>query len=208
MKILIDNGHGVNTAGKHSPDKRLMEWKYNRLIAKEVVNQLNQQGYDAELIVTEEVDISLSQRVARVNSWCNRLGGSNVVFVSVHVNAAPGNGWSTARGWIPYVAPVSSGKSKDLAKIFYSYALKNNLRGNRSMGNEQYKIGNFTVIVKTKCPAVLTENLFQNNRDDVDYLLSEEGKKTIVDIHVNGLKDYVEKYGKKAADSLEPDEGQ
>lgn len=25
MKILIDNGHGENTAGKHSPDGRLRE---------------------------------------------------------------------------------------------------------------------------------------------------------------------------------------
>ena len=33
MKILIDNGHGQETAGKRSPDGRLLEWSYNREIA-------------------------------------------------------------------------------------------------------------------------------------------------------------------------------
>lgn len=195
MKILIDNGHGNNTAGKRSPDGRLMEWEYNRIIAKEVVKRLKQQGYDADLIVTEDKDISLTERVNRVNTWCNKLGTANVVFVSIHVNAAPGSGWSTARGWVPYVAPNASAKSKELAQIFYDYAIKYKLQGNRSMPKEHYQIGNFTVIVKTKCPAVLTENLFQNNKEDVDYLLSDEGKNTIVELHVNGLKDYVKKYG-------------
>lgn len=195
MKILIDNGHGNNTAGKRSPDGRLMEWEYNRIIAKEVVKRLKQQGYDADLIVTEDKDISLTERVNRVNTWCDKLGTANVVFVSIHVNAAPGSGWSTARGWVPYVAPNASAKSKELAQIFYDYAIQYKLQGNRSMPKEHYQIGNFTVIVKTKCPAVLTENLFQNNKEDVDYLLSDEGKNTIVELHVNGLKDYVKKYG-------------
>ena len=31
--IIIDNGHGINTPGKCSPDKSLLEWKYTREIA-------------------------------------------------------------------------------------------------------------------------------------------------------------------------------
>lgn len=196
MKILIDNGHGMNTPGKCSPDKRLMEWAYNREIAKRVVSELKRQGYDAELIVTEDADISLTQRAARVNAWCDRLGTSNVVFVSVHVNAAGGDGkWHTATGWSGWVAPTASAKSKDLSQIFYKYAIEYKLQGNRSVPAEKYWIGNFTVLTKTKCPAVLTENMFQDNKEDVDFLLSEDGKKKITELHVNGLKDYVRKYG-------------
>ena len=33
MKILIDNGHGIDTKGKRSPDGRLMEYAQNRLLA-------------------------------------------------------------------------------------------------------------------------------------------------------------------------------
>ncbi|ROT17361.1 N-acetylmuramoyl-L-alanine amidase, partial [Muribaculaceae bacterium Isolate-114 (HZI)] len=54
MKILIDNGHGVNTKGKRSPDGRLLEYRYCREIAAEVEKRLRAQGYDAERIVTEE----------------------------------------------------------------------------------------------------------------------------------------------------------
>lgn len=33
MKILIDNGHGIDTPGKRSPDGRLLEYATGRLTA-------------------------------------------------------------------------------------------------------------------------------------------------------------------------------
>ena len=100
MKILIDNGHGVNTAGKKSPDKQLLEYKYNREIAIQLVAELKAKGYDAERIVTEETDISLGERCRRVNAICNKIGTANVILISVHVNAAGSGGvWRSAGGW-------------------------------------------------------------------------------------------------------------
>ena len=43
----------------------------------------------------------------------------------------------------------------------------------------------------TACPAVLTENLFMDNHKDCDFLLSEEGREAIVDLHVDGFLLYV-----------------
>jgi N-acetylmuramoyl-L-alanine amidase len=43
----------------------------------------------------------------------------------------------------------------------------------------------------TICPAVLTENLFQDNKEDVNFLLSEKGKQAIVDAHYNGIVKYI-----------------
>ena len=40
MKILIDNGHGQNTPGKRSPDGRFLEFRFNRTIANQVVEDL------------------------------------------------------------------------------------------------------------------------------------------------------------------------
>ena len=57
IKILIDNGHGVNTPGKRSPDGRLLEWSYTREIARRVVAELQVQHYYASLLVPEEEDI-------------------------------------------------------------------------------------------------------------------------------------------------------
>jgi N-acetylmuramoyl-L-alanine amidase len=46
---------------------------------------------------------------------------------------------------------------------------------------------NFAILRDTKCPAVLTENLFMDNAEDCRYLLSDEGKEAIVKIHVQSI---------------------
>ena len=49
----------------------------------------------------------------------------------------------------------------------------------------------FYILVHVPCPAVLTENLFQDNKEDVEFLLSEKGKEAITKIHVEGIKNYL-----------------
>lgn len=55
---------------------------------------------DAELLVLEDDDIPLAERVRRINAHCLALGKKNVILVSIDVNAA-GNGskWLNATGW-------------------------------------------------------------------------------------------------------------
>ena len=198
MKILIDNGHGINTPGKCSPDGKFREYKYAREIAIEVVKRLKAEGYDAERIVTEEADISLGQRCARVNAWCDRIGAKNVVLVSIHNNAAGNNGqWMAARGWEAWTSKGQTQGDK-LADCLYSAAKKHlpgmKIRTDMADGDMD-KESNFTILYRSKCPACLTENLFQDNKDDVAYLVS--ARKAIVDLHVDGIKEYVGRYGKK-----------
>lgn len=201
MKILIDNGHGENTAGKRSPDGRLREYRYCREIAAEVVRQLKSQGYDTEQIVTENADISLGERCNRVNAWCDRLGAKNVCLVSIHNNAAgSGAAWMTARGWEAWTSKGQTQGDK-LADCLYDAAQKylpvgTKIRTDMTDGDRD-KESNFTILYRSKCPACLTENLFQDNREDVDFLLSERGRAAIVRLHVEGIKAYVAKYGKK-----------
>lgn len=201
MKILIDNGHGVATKGKRSPDSRLMEYKYAREIARETARRLKAEGYDAELTVPEDADISLGERCNRVNAWCDRLGAKNVCFVSVHCNAAgDGSKWMTARGWEAWTSKGQTQGDK-LADCLYDAAEKHLPKGTPirtdMADGDRDKESNFTVLYRSKCAACLTENLFQDNREDVDYLLSPEGREAIVRLHVEGIKAYVAKYGKK-----------
>ena len=65
------------------------------------------------------------------------------------------------------------------------------LKGNRSVPKDRYWEANFTIIARTNCPAVLTENLFYDNKEDLAILKSEEGKKKIVDLHVEGIINYL-----------------
>ena len=192
MKILIDNGHGVDTAGKRSPDGSLREYSYTREIARRIVQALTAEGFDAERIVTEEEDISLKERCRRVNAVCRSLGSKNVLLVSVHNNAAGSGGqWLSARGFSAHVSLNASDRSKRLAKCLWQAALDNGLIGNRSVPAEMYLTQNLAMCRDTLCAAVLTENLFQDNREDVAFLLSEEGKQAVTAAHVQGIKSFI-----------------
>ena len=196
MKILIDNGHGHNTPGKRSPDGKFREYAYNREIAKRIVADLIDRGYDAELLVPEDNDISLEERVRRVNALCGAHGKSNVILVSVHVNAA-GNGskWTNATGWSVYTCKGQTASDK-LAECLCEAAIKNfpgkRIRTDFSDGDSDWE-ENFYILRHTLCPAVLTENFFMDGLD-LEFLQSKAGKQAIVDTHVEGIIEYIESF--------------
>ena len=203
MKILVDNGHGVTTKGKRSPDGELLEYKYTREIASEVVKRLRAEGYDAVQLVPKDADISLGERVNRINSWCDRLGTKNVCMVSIHNNAAGAGQWMTARGWEAWTSKGQTQGDK-LADCLYDAAEKVlkpllpdvKIRTDMADGDRD-KESNFTILYRSKCAACLTENMFMDNREDVDWLLYACGRDAIVRLHVDGIKAYVAKYGRK-----------
>ena len=201
MKLLFEAGHGDPplTGGKQSPDGRLKEYVYCREIVREVVRRLRAQGYDAECTVPENGDIRLGERISRVNAWCDRLGSKNVLFVSIHNNAAGCGDWMKARGWEAWTSKGQTQGDK-LADCLYDAAVKylpkgTPIRTDLTDGDRD-KEGNLAVVRGTKCAACLTENLFQDNREDVAYMLSPEGREAIVTIHVEGVKEHIKKYGK------------
>ena len=208
MKILIDNGHGHNTPGKRSPDGKFREYAYNREIAKRIVADLIDRGYDAELLVPENNDISLEERVRRVNKICLASGQScptrsgispaptehpNVILISIHVNAA-GNGsnWTNATGWSVYTCKGQTTSDK-LAECLCEAAIKNfpgkRIRTDYSDGDSDWE-ANFYILRHTMCPAVLTENFFMDGLD-LEFLQSKAGKQAIVDTHVEGILEYL-----------------
>ena len=192
MVILADPGHGIDTAGKRSPDGRLREYKYARDIAAEVVKRLKTMDYNAQQLVTEEKDISLGTRCKRVNDICKHFGASNVLVVSVHCNAAGADGkWHDARGWQACVSLNASAKSKQLASYLFDAAQAEGLKMRSPKPGQKWWAQNLAICRDTNCPAVLTENLFQDNLADVEYLLLDEGREAIVNLHVNGIINYI-----------------
>lgn len=192
MKILLDNGHGVETPGKRSPDGKLLEYKYTREIVQDLCIELRTEGYDVEILVPETKDISLSERCKRANKIAKQLGPKNVLLISVHCNAA-GNGsaWLNAKGWSVFIANNASDRSKALANCLYDAAKEQNLTLRTERPGQKYWQQSLAICRDTNCPAVLTENLFQDNKDDVNFLLSEKGRRAIVELHLLGIKQYV-----------------
>lgn len=195
IKVLIDNGHGCDTSGKRSPKGKfgiLYEYEFNRAIAKPLVERLKKLGIDAELVVPEDNDISLGERCRRTNRWCDKLGSKNVLFISIHSNASSDcSNWQKPNGWCEFVYTKASNASKRLAQCIYDEAEKRGLKGNRCVPPERYWTANFYVLKNTKCPAVLTENMFYDNMEDYEFLLSETGRETIIDLHIDGIVKYI-----------------
>ncbi|MBR5724036.1 MAG: N-acetylmuramoyl-L-alanine amidase [Bacteroidales bacterium] len=194
MKILIDNGHGRETAGKRSPDGRLLEWSYNREIARRVVAALQSEHLYASLLVPEDEDISLAERCRRVNRVCSELGRRNVCLISIHVNAAGrGDKWYNATGWCCYTSKGQTEGDK-LANCLCAAALQilpgHRMRFDYCDGDPDQE-ANFTILHKTACAACLTENGFMDCKESLEFLLTDEGKQAIVDLHVQGIKEYV-----------------
>lgn len=191
MKILIDNGHGENTSGKRSPDGRLREWLYTREIADLVVAGLRKKGIDAERIVKEDSDVPLSERCRRANN-IYRDTGKKAILVSIHCNAA-GNGisWMNAQGWSVFVSNNASLNSKRLAESLAQVAECIPVPVRKPMPQQPYWEQNLAICRDTNCPAVLTENFFQDSKEDVEYLLSREGKDTVARIHIEGILKYL-----------------
>lgn len=194
MKILIDAGHGIDTPGKRSPDGAFREYLWNREIADLVLEDLAIDGYDASLVVTETNDIALKTRVNRVNAVCNDLGAGNVILVSIHANAA-GNGkdWMNATGWSCY---TTRGKTKSdvLAECLYDAFERafpdRKIRKDMQDGDRDRE-EDFYIIQKTKCPAVLIENFFYDNKEECHWLLQEAVKVRIAMAIEDGVKQYV-----------------
>ena len=196
MKILIDPGHGIDTPGKRSPDGLFREYIWNRQVADLILEGLVSAGIDASLVVTETNDVTLRSRVNRVNTICNRVGASNVLLVSVHANAA-GNGsaWMNAKGWSCY---TSKGKTKSdqvaecLYDAFEEEFQDRKIRKDMGDGDRDWE-ENFYVLQKSKCPAVLLENFFYDNREECAWMLQEETKKRIASAAVKGIIKYIKK---------------
>ena len=191
MKILIDNGHGIQTKGKRSPDGKFLEYAYTREIARQVVSELKAKGYDSELLVPEDDDIPLSERVRRTNAHCQAFGKINVILISIHVNAAgDGSKWMNATGWSCYTCKGQT-ESDRLADCLYKAAeqiLENQvIRTDYARDGDPDWEENFYILRHTLCPAVLVEQFFMDNKKDLAYLISDEGKRNLIDVIVSGV---------------------
>ena len=191
INIILGTAHDKNTLGKCSPDKSIREWEYSREICTRIKDVLSKKGYNCIIDILGEDEKSLANRCKIVNNYCTKYGTNNCIYVSVHLNAAGNGQWMNARGLSVFVSNNCSSNSKKLATSIYIEGEKLGLKGNRCVPKNKYWTANFYVLTNTRCPAVLTENLFQDNKEDVKFLLSEEGKQAIVDMHVNGIINYI-----------------
>ena len=189
--VILDNGHGIDTPGKRSPiwsnNTQLFEWKFNRDIVDSIIGYLQVANISYVKLIEESQDISLKERVDRINTiYKENKDKYKVYLVSIHGNAA--DNAPTANG-IEVFTSIGETKSDTIAEVFYS-KLKNlgwKMRPNRS--NKGGKEENFYILKNSHCPAVLTENGFYTNEEECKKMLEFYWQKEIALAHYKAIQD-------------------
>jgi len=191
--VILDSGHGYNTYGKASPvwpdGTQLFEWEFNRDVVRHIHGGLKSIGIESKILIPEAIDINLSVRVSRANEIYKNHPDS--FLISVHGNE--GNKPNEGTGWEVWTSPGQTKSDKIATQIFNS--AKEFLPGFRMRTDycdgDPDKESKFYILVKTNCPAVLTENLFFNNEKDCRFMMSEMGRNVIARLHIEGIVNYL-----------------
>ncbi|WP_177764041.1 N-acetylmuramoyl-L-alanine amidase [Flavobacterium sp. I3-2] len=185
--ILLDNGHGIETAGKRSPilqdGSQLFEYEFNRDIVRRIAKALDKEQIDYVILVPELKDVSLAERVKRANAHHAKCG-KHTCLISVHSNAGGGTGFEV-------FTSVGQTKSDEFAQIMFDAFKKEfpeqKMRSDRVDGDDD-KESNFYILKNTNCPAMLTESFFMDHLQDLKILMSEYGRSRIAKAHVEAIK--------------------
>lgn len=207
LHYIIDNGHGGIVNGKYttSPDwtpddpnswnkmyvhdgKPIFEGVFNRNVVDVLTDLLNKDCIDHTILVPENEDISLPERIEREHELVDSYGSKNhpYVLISVHGNAGGGHGdeiWTYTGQNISdrYASNFYMGYSDILGSYGRTF------RKDMSDGDID-KEAPFYMLKKSKSPSFLTENGFFDNEEDAKFMMSDEGVNAFACAHLKGIK--------------------
>lgn len=206
--IYLDAGHsGINKFGSYitAPSKQFehkgltlhkdgwfFEGVSNRAYADELEPMLLKDGFKVIRTYHPIDDTTLQERVNVANKHQRMLNrgivGSNVIdtglFLSLHSDASNG----TARGYSIHTSVGTTLSDVIANRLVESYKGVSKKWNTKVRG---LKENNFFVLKNTSMPAILIENLFFDNRDDVQIIMNSEYRKDYCQHIVDALKVYL-----------------
>lgn len=181
MKIGVDAGHGLHTAGKRCAKQfdanETREWVLNSRVATKVCEILNRSGVETLRLddVTGNTDINLSTR-------CINANNANVdLVVSIHHNAGGGTGIET----YVYNETLKNGETGRIATLINNKAVEKT-----GMRNRGVKTKDLAMVRDTKMPACLIECGFMDNANDTPLILTEEYANKVASGIAEGILTY------------------
>lgn len=163
--VALDAGHGLNTAGKQTPDG-IKEWTLNDKVCDKITLFLS--DYNVVVIRTDNNEGNTDEKLtARRIMYVNADAD---LAVSVHHNAFTGT-WNNATGIEVYTDKSPTEQDEKLAELIHEKLVE--YTGLRGRG---IKKANFTVINQNKIPAVLVEGGFMDGKNDYAVITSEAGQ--------------------------------
>ncbi len=179
--VAIDDGHGMDTAGKRTPkfkDGRFMyENEFNRAVAELLKIKLEEYGVETIMAALGDEDISLKQRTVTANEAKADL------FVSIHANAYKGV-WGN-HGGIETFHYYGSVKGKKAAQIIHKHLIQGTQLRDRGI-----KEAGFYVLKYTRMPAILVECGFMDSVTDAKLLLTGAYREECASEICSGISEY------------------
>ena len=180
FKIAIDPGHGSIDTGTHY--NSLYEKDINLSIAKYLEKSLKKSNI---ITVMTRTDDSLYKK-SRIKDLRNRpiiAKEENVdLYISLHVNNFPSSS--------PEGSQVFYKRNSEKSELLAEY-IKESLVKINSANNRESKSGDYYVLNKVNCPAVLIEAGFLSNKNDRENLKSEKYKKEFAHQIKEGIISYL-----------------
>ena len=189
FKVGLDDGHGINTAGKRTVKLKedvifngkvrkkgtiIHENEFNETIMHLTEKYLKPCGIDYLELAPTDSDTPLSVRAQTANK------AKVDVVVSFHANALVGDKWQTKAYGLTVIKHINcSSKSDKLAEIMYKYLKKVDFPGD---GETKYGIRRdkeisghtLAILRQTNMPAVLIELGFMDNWEDVKVMCTKK----------------------------------
>lgn len=193
ISIALGCAHGINVAGKQSPDGKHKEWIFSREIQKQVRDLLVTNGFEVFMINEEDNEMGLSKRKKLLNSL---QPSKPLVYITLHNNAAGANGaWHDASGIEVYTTRGTT-KSDAIATLFLEMAQQQFPQFKYRLDwldGDPDKEANFTELM-SKWPSILVEWLFQDCKKDVEWMAQSKNKQLLVSFMVDFVKTLDAKY--------------
>lgn len=160
--VVIDAGHGGKDLG--ASDSLVYEKHINLDVARRLEVVLREAGYRTVLVRSKDKFIPLEERSRIANRY------RNAVFISIHFNSS----WKTSALGIETYYRSSNGQK-------FASLVQRELIRNIGAVDRGVKTANFSVLRRTRIPAILVEGGFVSNNTERSAMLDPRYRQTVAE---------------------------
>ena len=196
MNIILTPAIPGGYQYRQSPNKNLDELTYLNRLTDDIILRLRESVKDTPFITITKLAGPMDQILTGLQTLTRTTPPTSNCLIAVGLNSTRMDGHQHCnKGWRVISNPESS-QSSTLATALATAAMQT--LGHRATSNQNTAtslahLNQTPILTATAIPAVLTLNLYQDNRQDAAYLLSSEGRQAIISLHVKGISAYLER---------------
>lgn len=196
MNIILTPAIPGGYQYRQSPNKNLDELTYLNRMTDDIILRLRETVKDTPFITITKLAGPMDQILSRLQALTRTTPPTSNCLIAVGLNSTRMDGHQHSnKGWRVISNPESS-QSSTLATTLATAAMQtlgHRATSNQGTATSLVHLNQTPILTATAIPAVLTLNLYQDNRQDAAYLLSSEGRQAIIDLHVKGISAYLER---------------